>query len=61
MLLPSRREFFYFEITIYKSRSNFIDNGSLSLYQGVGISNFRANLNSHEANADAAVPQARYF
>ena len=58
MLLRRRREILHFEITesIKTGRILFIMVPSVSL--PVGISHFRANLNSHEANADAAAPQA---
>ena len=59
MLLRRRREILHFEIT--ESMKNgqilFIMVPSVS-FPG-GISHFRANLNSHEANADATALQAR--
>ena len=59
MLLRRRREILHFEITesIKTGRILFIMVPFVSLPGG--ISHFRANLNSHEANADAAAPQAR--
>ena len=59
MLLRRRREILHFEITesIKTGRILFIMVPSVSLPGG--ISHFRANLNSHEANTDAAAPQAR--
>ena len=61
LVMSSRREILHFEITgsLKNGRVLFILVPSVSL-PGVGISHFRANLNSHEGNADAAAPQARF-
>ena len=61
MLLRRRREILHFEITeSNKNRSNFIIMVPSVSLSGA-ISHFRDNLDSHEANADAAAPQARFF
>ena len=61
MLLRRRREIVYFEITEPMKTGLILLIMVPSFTLPGGISHFSAHLNSHEANADAAAPQARHF
>ena len=59
MLLRRRRVILHFEITESLKTGRILFTMVPSVSLPGGISHFRANLNSHETNADAAAPQAR--